>query len=333
MIDFENPAAFFFLLMIPALYFLRYLKIFGPISLPMILSDWKGSSFEWKHRSRNFLSVVVHLLTLAGFVSIVISFANPVIHHQEKVYTSRGAEILFVIDVSPSMAAKDMGGLTRLDAAKNAISTIVSENTGCSVGIVEMSKDAAVVIPPTLDRKMFDEKLNSMQVGELGDGTAIGIGLSTAIYHFTYSTSSKKSIVLITDGENNAGSIHPNTAARLAKEKNISLYVLGIGTKGTVPLEYTDPKTGRVYSGYLPSNYDTTSLAKIALEAEGSFYEIPNTFMLSEVLSSVSKKESVVQSYHIRNNDKSFSQNFLMLAGLLAVIAWIIRRFMLQEVL
>lgn len=333
MIDFENPGVFALLILIPVVFILRKAKVFGHIALPMTLSEWNGRTFEWKRPSRSFFSVVSHMLFGLGYILLVAALANPVIRHQEKVYTSRGAEVLFVIDISPSMAARDIGGLTRLEASKNVIHQIMEDNTGLSVGIVEMAKDASVVVPPTLDRNVFFQKLDSLIPGELGDGTAIGTGLSSAILHLDYSTAPKKAIVLITDGENNSGSIHPNTAARLAKEKGISLYVLGVGTKGSVPLEYTDPYTGHVYSGYLPSDYDTTSLARIAIEGNGTFYEIPTLNLLTQVLNSVSKMESVVQSYHVRDNNTSYALYCLIAAAISVILAWLIRRFMLQEVL
>ena len=333
MIDFENPGVFLLLLLIPLVYILRSTKVFAHISIPMTLKDWDGSSFEWKQPSRRVSSIFVHAFVCAGYILLVLALANPVTRHQEKVYTSRGSEVFFVIDISPSMAARDIGGQTRLEASKNVIRTILQDNTGLSVGIVEMAKDADVLVPPTMDRKTFFEKLDSLVPGLLGDRTAIGTGLSAAILHLDYSKAPKKAIVLITDGENNAGAIHPNTAARLAKEKGISLYVLGVGTRGSVPLEYTDPYTGRVTSGFLPSDYDTTSLARIALEGNGIFYEIPTINLLTQVLKAISKNENVVQSYHVRDNNTSYAHQCLMFAALCAIIAWTIRRFMLQEVL
>ena len=138
---------------------------------------------------------------------------------------------------------------------------------------------------------------------------------------------------MITDGENNAGSIHPNTAARMAKSSGISLYVLGIGTSGSVPLEYVDPKTGRVYSGFLDSKYDIESLEKVAYEGGGKFFEITSMSALSQVLSSINKNETVNQSYQLKNKDTEYYSFFLMLGAALFFAAWFIRRFMLQEIL
>ncbi|MCH5290294.1 MAG: VWA domain-containing protein [Treponema sp.] len=333
MIEFENPAAFFLLLLIPALYFLRAAHIFTRMTFPLVLADWNGSQFEWKNGLRSFFSGFVQVLMICSFVCTIIACAEPVVHHQEKVYSSRGADILFVIDTSPSMAARDIAGTSRIEAAKQAIAVLAQQNSGATVGLVQMAKDAALVVPPTMERSAFFTRLESLIAGELGDGTAIGTGISYAVYHLESSQSPKKSIVLITDGENNAGAIHPLTAAHLAKEKNISLYVLGIGTRGRVSIEYVDPKTGRVYSGDFDSNYDIHKLAQIATEANGKFFTIENMSDLSQALESVSKNESVAQSYHLKNHDAQYYRQFLYLAGLLAILAWIIRSLVLREVL
>ncbi len=331
--DFENPLAFIFLILIPVLYICRAFKIFIPISFPIILSDWNGPVFEWKKKTHSVFSVIIHMLCIIGYVCVIVAFADPVVHHQERVYSSRGSDILFVLDVSPSMSASDIGGKSRIKAAQQAIYTLAKENNGNSLGLVEMAKDAAVVVPPTIDRDVFFDKLSKITVGELGDGTALGIGLSCAVLHLESSSAPRKSIILITDGENNAGAIHPYTAARMAKNSGISLYVLGIGTSGAVPLDYVDPKTGKVYSGFLESNYDTSALQKVALEGGGKFFEISSMSALSQVLSTINKTETVVQGYQLKNKDTTYYYLFVFAGILFFILAWILKRVIMQEIL
>lgn len=333
MVEFESPGAFILLLLVPVVYILRHIKVLSRITFALNMSDWNGANFSWDGRARKAFSIFVKILCIIFYVCLVIACASPVYHQQQKVYSSRGASIIFVVDVSPSMAARDIGELHRIEAAKNAIHSLALKNDGSEFGLVEMAETACLVIPPTMDRKVFFDRLDAMSVGELGDGTAIGNGLSMAIYHLENSPSEKKAVVLITDGENNAGSVHPNTAARLAKSKDISLYILGIGTRGVVPLDYVDPKTNRVYSGYLESNFDPTSLAKLAAECDGRFFETGSIVSLSQAISTIGKNESVMQSYHIKNNDTFYYQYFLLAAAIFASLAWIIRRIFLKEVL
>ena len=307
---FDNPVAFFLLLFIPLLYILRYLKIFKKLSFNLSLGDWNGENFKWNSPLRNVTSVTIRLMFATSYILAVFACANPVIHKQTKIYTSRGSDILFVIDTSPSMAARDMGNLTRLEAAKLSVKEVLKDNTGDSIGLVEMAKDAAIVVVPTIDRERFFSSLDSLSVGELGDGSAIGMGLSCAALHLEHSSAEKKAVVLITDGENNAGTIHPLTASRLLKEKNISLYVFGLGTSGTAPLEYTDPK-----------------------EADGKFFDTQTISSLSQALNNMSQNEKSTQSYHLKNQNIFLYHILLYVSLLLFAAAWILRRIILREVL
>ena len=105
MLEFQNPAAFFLLLLIPLLYLLRALKIFRQISFYAVLADWNGKAFAWNGRIRKLLSVLAKVIMFTGFLGAITAFADPVITRQEKVYTSLGSDIVFAVDTSPSMAA------------------------------------------------------------------------------------------------------------------------------------------------------------------------------------------------------------------------------------
>jgi len=331
--NFENPAAFFLLIIIPALFILRQLKIFNRISFPAVLSDWQGNHFEWKGRTQKFLSVTASVFFTAGFLLSVAALAAPVISNQEKVYTSLGTDIVFVIDTSPSMSAKDMDGGQRIDAAKNAIYQLAGQNNGSRYGLVGLGSNAAVLVPPTSDQTFFSERLSKIAAGNFGNGSAIGDGLSTAVCHLVSSSAQKKCIVLFTDGENNAGEIHPETAAQLAADNDITIYVVGLGSKGKVPIEYTDPVTKRLYSGYLDSNFNPASLKKIADLAGGRYFEALTLNELSEILTTVSKQETVTQTFTYRTVNRLFYQKFLSFAIILFALAWFIRRIILKEMI
>ena len=329
--SFENPAAFFLLLLIPLLYIFRYSKIFNQITFPAVLSDWNGRTFEWKGKSQKVLSVFARIFFTAGFFISVAALAAPVISNQEKVYTSLGTDIVFVVDTSPSMSAKDMDGTQRLEASKNAIYTLTNKNDGSRYGLVALGSNAAVLVPPTNDQTFFSEHLAKISAGTFGNGSAIGDGLSTAVCHLVSSSAPKKCIVLFTDGENNAGEIHPETAAQLARDNNITIYVVGIGSKGKVPIEYTDPSTGKLYAGYLDSNFNPASLKKIANIAGGRYFEAQTIEELSNILTTVSKTENVSQNYTYRTVNRLFYKQFLSIAITLFILAWFIRRIILKE--
>jgi len=333
MLQFNHPGAFFLLLCLPALLILRKLGIFRRFSFPLILSDWEGSAFEWHRPFFRFASAVSHTILGIGYLSAIISLADPVLVHQQKVYTTRGSDILFVVDTSPSMAALDIGTGTRLDAAITVISQLATTQDGAFYSLVAMGSEAALIVPPTQDTELFLNRIHNLHVGELGDGTAIGTGLATGVYHLAKSSAPEKCIILLTDGENNSGAIHPVTAANLAASNGISVYTVALGTQGNVPVEYTDPNTGKIYSGYLDSHFDSSSLSILAAATGGTSYTVESLPVLYDTIGTVIKKEAVAQSYQLHNTTTSYHRWFLFLSAACILVSWIIRRLYLKELI
>lgn len=329
--SFMNPAAFLILLALPFFYALKKIGLFSHISFPLAFADWNGFEFSWSDRFLRIVSAFSSALVFTAFVLCVTALAEPTVHREERVYTSRGADILFVLDTSPSMAARDINGMRRIEAAKNAIEILAQNNSPASYGLVSMGSEAALVVPSTIDFEYFKSRIDSIALGEMGDGTAIGMGISFAVFHLSESKALRKCIVLLTDGENNAGEIHPETAARLVAKNGITLYALGIGTRGSVPLDYQDPRTGKSYSGYLDSSFDSASLEKLAADLGGRYYGVESVSALSSALASIAKRQEVAQSYYIRSDDIFYYDKFLLAAILCFAAAWFVRRVLLRE--
>lgn len=333
MLQFENPYAFLFILTIPIFYILRKIKFLNPISFPTILSDWEGKTFCFKNNSQKIAKIFSCIIFYVGFISLIIAFASPVFIKKQKVFTTKGSEFIFVIDTSPSMAALDIGKSSRLQIAKDKITSLIKNMTGSTFGLVALGSEAASIVPPTMDYDFFNTRLNSLQIGELGDGTAIGTGLSTAAYHLVTSKAPNKIIILFTDGENNAGIIHPNTAAKIIKDNQIKLYTVGIGTKGLVQIEYTDQKTQKRYSGFMESNFDEELLRNIALDCEGNYFFCENTESLEEALKHISNKETIIQNFFYKNIKEKHYETFLIYSVIAFLISWIIRRLYMKELI
>ena len=332
MLHFEYPLGILLLLLLPLYVILRHLGIFKQFTLPLVLSDWGGSTFSYSSKRVRFASFITRFSIVLAFIFVTAAICSPVISHQKKIYTSSGTQIMFVIDTSPSMAARDMQGKNRLDAAKATITEIVQKADGASFGLVSLALDAALVVPVTVDRQIFFDRLNSLVIGELGDATAIGTGLSTAVYHMAQTKAPKKCIVLMTDGENNAGEIHPHTAAKLAADYRINLFVVGIGTKGVVPVEYLDPVTNSIKSGYLDSSFDENQLINLAYLAGGSYFSADNTSALAGSLAEIVKEQDVTQSFKMMNVNTSYGSVCLWIALGLIVFPWILCRCGLKEI-
>ena len=331
MSGFEHPFALLFLLT-PLLYFILHkLNAASPPVFSFSFADWNGRAFEWKSSVGTAVRFMSKALFTLGYFALVAALAEPTVLEKEKLFMSRGADVVFVVDTSPSMAALDIAGASRLQAAKQAISLLARENKGISYGLVACASQAALLVPPTLDQKTFFERLAAMGVGEMGDGSALGVGISTAVYHLESSAAPVKIIVLLTDGENNAGAVHPNTAAALAKDNGILLYIAGIGTKGSVPIEYTDPASGKIYSGYLDSGFNDASLRALASAGGGSYYSVETLSSLSAALQNITIKNSVRQTYSIKQKKISFYPHCAAAALLCFCAAWLLRRVYLKE--
>ncbi len=223
-----------------------------------------------------------------GYLSAVIAAAGPSFVTHRIVYLERGAEIMLVLDVSPSMAASDFEP-TRLDAAKSIIGEFLSARRNETVGLVAFGAEAALVCPPTADYNSLSSRLAELKSGFYGEETAIGSGIATALAHIARSSAAEKRIILLTDGESNAGSIDPLTAARSLRRYGVGLSVVGIGSNGDIPVTYTDPKTGEVKSGLYRSGFDRASMEELAAAGDGSYFPADDRAALRAAFSSLSK--------------------------------------------
>lgn len=333
MFEFENLIAFLLLLFIPLYLILKKLGFLSKSFFYLTFSDWEGKSFVWKNPLHRIPAFIAKILFYLALISMIIALANPNIVKQEKMYTSSGAKIFFVLDTSPSMAALDMAGESRLEVAKEIIASVVSQMKGISFGLVAMGSDAVSLVSPTEDHDFFVDQLFDIQIGELGDGSAIGVGISAAMYHLGASQNNHRSIVLLTDGENNGGFIHPLTAVALAVEEEIVIYTIGLGTSGTVPIEYIDNKTGKKYSGYLESRFDDALLRTIANESGGAYFKADSFMLLKDALTQIVKEEEVSQSYYMEEKKQNLYEYFLYFSLIAIVLVWFIKRIYLREVL
>jgi Ca-activated chloride channel family protein len=344
MLQLNQPGALFLLALLPVWWVLRRRGFLVPPALPLTMADWGGAAFSWRRGLYRVLLPLPGVLFAAAFVGAVLALAEPVLSTRERVYASKSAEIIFVIDVSPSMAAQDMGvtgtGVqrTRLDAAKQAIRLLTriggdGRFGDAAYGLVSLAAVAALVVPPTLDHGVFVDALDALVIGTLGDGTALGTGLTVALYHAESSSAPKKAIVLLTDGENNAGDVHPAPVARLAAVAGIPVYVLGIGTRGSVPLSYRDPVSGEVYRGFLDSRFDEGALREIALDGGGAYFGVQNLSDLESALATIGERTVVTSWWRENSVEKPLYQKALALAVAAAGLGWFVLRIVLREVL
>jgi Ca-activated chloride channel family protein len=274
---------------------------------------------------------LVKLLKALEFLGVLLLFlgaAGPTINSPETVWLNRGADIIFVLDVSPSMAALDMDSKNRITAAKTLLAEFAARRPSDNIGLAAVGSDAALLVPPTADRDAFNLRLESLQVGEFGDGTALGMGLAIAAYHLERSNARRRIAVLITDGENNAGAIHPETAASMLRETGVSLWIIGIGSAGEVPIDYVDPFTRVRRTGIYDSRFDTESLRRLSIAGGGTYIFAPTADAFAAAFSQLDDGEMTVQISRIINLRRSCFFHFVIPAIVMLAAVKLSRRLL-----
>ena len=315
--SFDNPFLAFSAFIIIPLAAIVYSRMKNPFVAAVPLGAPGGIPF--KTSQVGFIVKLLKLLEIAGIFLLFFSAAGPSVITAETVLINSGADIIFVLDVSPSMAALDMDGKNRFSAGRTLLADFAHRRPSDNIGLVAVGEDAALLLPPTSDRQALYLRLEQLRIGELGDGTALGMGLAIAAYHLDKSNANRKVAVLITDGENNAGAIHPETAAGFLRDLGISFWVIAVGSPGEVPIDYTDPFTRIRRTGIFDSRYDVESLRRLSAAGDGTYIFAPSPDSFASAFSQLDENEITVQRSRIINRRHSRTFQFLICA--VAVLA------------
>jgi Ca-activated chloride channel family protein len=206
-----------------------------------------------------------------------------------------GIDIVVALDASGSMAAEDFRPRNRFAVAKDLIGEFISRRQDDRIGIVTFGVRAATRVPITYDRDIAQAILDKAQVGENGDGTAIGHAIATAINRLRTSKTQTRIIILVTDGVNNAGSIEPMTAANIAAKYGIKIYTIGVGSRGAVPIpiKREDPLTGEIITSYqmIRADLDEETLSAIAKTTGGEYFRATDARAMSGILNRIDSLE------------------------------------------
>ncbi|MGD2115822.1 MAG: VWA domain-containing protein [Acidobacteriota bacterium] len=234
-------------------------------------------------------------LRLAAFVLVTVALARPQIGHAWEESLTEGIDIQIALDVSGSMGAEDFQPKDRLTVAKEVVKDFVSGRTGDRIGLVAFSGGALTKAPLTSDRRMLHFLVDSLKLGELPRGTAIGVALATAAARMEHSEAESRVIVLVTDGINNTGEVDPASAAALCDSLGIKVYTIGVGTRRKVPIPVARQSAdgsrtvGRVIRS-LP--VDEALLAEIAERTGGRFYLATDHRALASVFDEIDRLET-----------------------------------------
>jgi Ca-activated chloride channel family protein len=304
----------------------RYLRPLFTLEIP--LGPPGGIPYK-PHVNLYLLIKILHVLEFSGAAFLLIAAAGPHFIYTETVWLNRGADILFVLDMSPSMAGLDMNGRSRFEAACDLVRDFAGRRPQDAMGLVAVGEDAALLVPLTTDRDVFYSRLSSLAVGELGDGTALGMGLATAGLHIGRSRAPRRAVVLITDGENNAGAVHPETAAVLLGDMGVSLWVIGVGSFGEIPINYLDPVTRVRRVGTFESRFDPAVLEALAEKANGVWIAAPSADAFTSAFDLLDQGETIMRRSGVVRRKEPFHGLFIMAALVLLCGVRLIRRYIL----
>lgn len=326
---FAHPHLFWLLLIIPFLLYWMYYKrntYYPSFNIPQqggVLAQ--GTSFKVK------LLYLLPLLKILALCFIIVALARPQSPLSESEISTQGIDIVLSLDISGSMLARDFQP-DRLEAAKKVAMQFIKERKNDRIGLVVFSGESFTQCPITIDHQVLLNLFKDIHSGMVEDGTAIGMGLSTAVARLKESKSKTKVIILMTDGINNMGYIDPYTAIKIAKTYGIRVYTIGIGKNGMAPYPVKDQNGNTFYQNY-PVQIDEPLLKKIAGETGGNYFRATNNTSLKNIYSHIDKLEKSkikISNYHAK---KERFHLFIFLAIACLLIEFILSKTYLKTIL
>ncbi len=288
-IHFANPIYFFLFLLVPVLILWNlYLKKKGK---RFIFYSSKRLIREADQGVKAFFIKYLFYFKLSALVLFILALARP----QELVYyeqeSKKGIDILITLDISGSMASIDFKPKNRLEVAKEVIADFIQKRTDDRLGLVIFAGKSYTRCPLTIDYEILKHFLNSARIGEMEDGTALGMALATSVNRIRTSKSKTKIIILLTDGVNNRGEIDPRDAAKIAKDFGVKVYTIGVGTQGEAPYPVAD-QYGRIqYYTMVPVEIDEALLKDIANDTGGLYFRATDKTQLQGIFTEIDRWE------------------------------------------
>ncbi|MEW5978194.1 MAG: VWA domain-containing protein [Acidobacteriota bacterium] len=241
---------------------------------------------SWAVRFRPFLFAI----RLTGLILMILAFARPQLGSTEEDVSTEGVDIILGLDVSGSMAAEDFRPRNRISVAKQVMADFVKGRRSDRIGLVVFAARSLTRCPLTIDYDVLLRQIESVELGVLEDGTAIGSGMATAVNRLRSSKARSRVVILVTDGVNNSGEIDPQTAAQIAASLGIKVYTVGVGKEGVAPFPVTDPVFGRRYVD-VEVKIDESSLRKIAELTSARYFRAIDRDSLQEIFKTIDALE------------------------------------------
>lgn len=322
-IEFLNKEFFWFLVVIPLLilwYVFKHNKQNAELKISSI-QGFKATSSLWS----KFRHLLFALRVLA-LVILITALARPrTVDVSTRTKTTKGIDIVMAIDVSASMLAKDLRP-NRLEATKKVAAEFIKGRPNDRIGLVEYAGEAYTKTPITTDKSIVLRSLRDVRYNTIIEGgTAIGMGLGTAVNRLKDSKAKSKVIILLTDGVNNSGALDPRTASVLAVDYDIKTYTIGLGTNGMALSPIAIKPNGTFQYGRQKVEIDEALLKEIAEATGGKYFRATNNKKLAAIYKEINKLEKTeIEEKKYYNYEEKF-RPLVLLAGFLLLIELLMR--------
>ena len=314
-----------FLFAIPAFLILIIIKkIFLRRSSSIQVSNFNSLKNYFGNQGKLKISVI-NILFIISITLLIIGLARPRISLVDENITVEVIDIILVLDTSSSMLAEDFKP-NRLEAVKDAAQEFIANRNGDRIGLLVFGKETFIQCPLTIDYSVLNSLLNEVTVMEPKyDGTAIGVAIASGVNRLRNSDSESKVIILLSDGSNNAGSIDPISAAKIAKEYGIKVYTIGAGTNQSIT-----QIPGR---GFVRNEIDEETLIGIADVTNAKYFRAIDKASLSGIYSEIDKLEKSEISVSYFSSFEEVYIWFILLGFIFLILSELLRSYYFRRVL
>ena len=327
-IVFANPEFFWLLLLLPLMllwYWFWNKKSQANVTFSTTIAFKKTKSWS------DALYHLLFVLRMIAIALIVVALARPQTHSENaKTKITDGIDIVMAIDVSASMLSQDLKP-NRFEALKKVASQFVKDRPNDRIGLVIYAGESYTKTPVTTDKSIILNALSEITYGQIEDGTAIGMGLATAVNRLKESKAKSRVIILLTDGVNNTGFIDPQTAAELAAEYGIKVYTVGIGTNGMALSPYALNADGSIIYLMQQVDIDEPLMKKIAQVTKGRYFRATNNQKLQQIYDEINQMETTkIEEFKYTEVDEKFRW-WVLVAGVLLLLEFVLKHTLLRN--
>ena len=271
----------------------------------------------------------LNVFKMAALFLFIVALARPQLLDTDRVEEQKGMDILLTLDISGSMAAVDFKPRNRLEVAKEVIAAFIEKRRSDRLGLVIFAATSYTKCPLTVDYDILKFYLQQTELGELEDGTALGMALATSVNRIRHAAAKTKIVILLTDGVNNRGEIDPRDAAKMARDFHIKVYTIGVGTRGQAPYPVLD-SLGRKRFVMVDVEIDEPLLQEMARTTGGLYFRATDRGSLQEIFGEIDRWEKTGIKTRTHTETTELFPYFIALGLLLLLLVETARRSFLR---